>query len=261
MKKIIPFKKDIIFKTNVSEVTSISLEHTLHFEENNTVGGEFTVSGEYKITDTSINVEPFSYNLPFDISLDEKYKLEQATIDINDFYYEIINDNILSVNIEVIMNGLEEQLIPEVTIEPIIEEATPVEADVREESVETIEVQEEHQEIPTVEEVASVLEEIESSASEYKQEREESMEIEEAPVFMETPRCIEPEDGHIGSLFDHMDDSIETYQSYKIYIVREGDTLESILEKYSITKEELDAYNDLRDIKLGDKIIIPAIHA
>ena len=28
MKNIIPFKKDVIFKTNISEVTSISLENT-----------------------------------------------------------------------------------------------------------------------------------------------------------------------------------------------------------------------------------------
>ena len=29
MKKIIPFKKDIIFKNHLSEITSISLEHSL----------------------------------------------------------------------------------------------------------------------------------------------------------------------------------------------------------------------------------------
>ena len=29
MKKIVPFKKDINFKTNIAEITSISLEHTL----------------------------------------------------------------------------------------------------------------------------------------------------------------------------------------------------------------------------------------
>ena len=33
MKKIIPFKKDIIFKTNLAEITSISLEHTLKISE------------------------------------------------------------------------------------------------------------------------------------------------------------------------------------------------------------------------------------
>ena len=34
MKDIIPFKKDIIFKTKLEEITSISLENTLHNNEN-----------------------------------------------------------------------------------------------------------------------------------------------------------------------------------------------------------------------------------
>ena len=49
----------------------------------------------------------------------------------------------------------------------------------------------------------------------------------------------------------------EVYSSYSVYIVREGDTIEQILSKYEITKEILEDYNDLTEIKLGDKIIIP----
>ena len=37
----------------------------------------------------------------------------------------------------------------------------------------------------------------------------------------------------ISTMFDNKDDSNETYKSYKIYIVREGDDLEFIVEKYS----------------------------
>ena len=47
------------------------------------------------------------------------------------------------------------------------------------------------------------------------------------------------------------------YLTYKIYIVKENDTIESIISKYSVSKELLDSYNYLSDIKLGDKIIIP----
>ena len=82
MKKIIPFKKDIIFKTNVSEITSISLEHTLSKTEENSIHGDFTVSGEYKIADESIHTEKFSYDLPFDIHMDEKYDLDNIVIDV-----------------------------------------------------------------------------------------------------------------------------------------------------------------------------------
>ncbi len=270
MKKIIPFKKDIIFKTNVSEVTSISLEHTLHIEAEHSVMGEFIVSGDYKITDTSVHVEPFSYSLPFEINLDEKYVLDHASIDINDFYYEIMNENVLSVNIEVVMDKLEERLIP---VEPVIEESIPVvEEEIREAVVEKVE--EEIRE--------AIAEKVEEEAEEEIHLEKEEIQIEPAiPIMQEVNdpfRCIEPEEmqsntyevveesvknrseGKIESLFDHMDDSIETYQSYKVYIVREGDTLDGILEKYTITREEVEAYNDVREIKLGDKIIIPCVN-
>ena len=44
---------------------------------------------------------------------------------------------------------------------------------------------------------------------------------------------------------------------YKIYTVEYGDTLDSIMEKYGVTKEELEKYNDLENLQLGDKLIIP----
>ena len=98
MKKIIPFSKDIEFDTNVAEINSISLEHTLKLKEENLVSGEFIVSGTYKMTDTSLNTDNFEYKIPFDISIDKKYDTKDIDIDINDFYYEVINNKILSIN-------------------------------------------------------------------------------------------------------------------------------------------------------------------
>ncbi len=240
MKKIIPFKKDIIFKTNIAEITSISLDHTLHMEENNSISGDFTVSGDYKMTEASIHVEPFSYNLPFDISIDEKYEVDQASIDINDFYYEIVNENVLSVNIEVVIDGLNESLI--------LEQSQTDENEEVSEELEPIVIDRSFAEATLDNEL---LEPVSSEACD-----------EEVPVeATEVDRCIEPEDEKISSLFDAMDDSVETYQSYKVYIVRDGDTLETILEKYNITKEELESYNEMKEIHIGDKMIIPTVHA
>lgn len=260
MKKIIPFKKDIIFKTNLSEITSISLEHTLHFEENNLISGVFTVSGDYKITDTSTLTEPFSYDLPFDINMDDKYNLEKSQADINDFYYEIINENVLSVNIEVVVDNVEEILIKEE-----VEELEPKEWE-HEDILEEPEIERSIVDPALEEELDQTREDLESAEIEHSMdsvsdiEMEDSMEV-SAVVESTSPRCIEPENSKFESLFDHMDDTTETYQSYKVYIVRDGDTLEAILEKYSVTKEELESYNDLKEIKIGDKIIVPAVHA
>ena len=38
---------------------------------------------------------------------------------------------------------------------------------------------------------------------------------------------------------------------------RENDTIDSICSKYGVTKEELSNYNELKDIKFGDKLIVP----
>ena len=217
MKKVITFKKDIIFKTNLEEITSISLEHTLKIDEN-MLTGDFIVSGEYKITNESRDTEKFSYELPFEVVFDEKYKLDNAVIDIEDFYYEIVNNSILRINIEASLDKIEEILIEE----PLIEKV----------------------------DLEDLLEE-NNNIEELREEKED--------INMETERCIEEEKEIIPNLFDNINIE-ETYNTYKICIVRENDTLESIMEKYSVNKDTLELYNDISEIKLGDKIIIPVIY-
>ena len=62
------------------------------------------------------------------------------------------------------------------------------------------------------------------------------------------------------NLFDSFDDSSETYSTYHVCIVKENDTVESIILKYNISKEVLEQYNDISDIKIGDKLIIPSLY-
>ena len=50
------------------------------------------------------------------------------------------------------------------------------------------------------------------------------------------------------------------YYTYKVYIVRQGDTIENICSKYNVQIEDLLEYNDINNISLGDKIIIPYIN-
>lgn len=229
MKKIIPFKKEMLFNNNVHEITSISLEHDLKEKENNLVSGNFYISGEYKVSDTSTNTETFNFNLPCDINLDNKYILKNLKIDIDDFYYEVINSNILKANIDVLLDNLEEK-------EEIIEEKR-----VEEETVE--EIEEEKIKLTPVQELKNDLE----------RESDDKMEIEEKE------RCIEDEDiSSVNSIFGNFSEQKESYKTYKIYIVREGDSIDTILQKYSVSREILEKYNNLNEINLGDKIIIPS---
>lgn len=240
MKKIVPFKKDIIFKSRISEITSISLDHTLHIDEGNIISGKFIVSGDYLLTDESVNTEAFSYELPFLVSLDERYILDEVVIDIDDFYYEIVDENVLSVNIDVLIDKLNEKLVPDIDGSELIERKI------------------EREDILKDEVSSQKLNEEDISTEPIKQEEDNN-----------SKRCIEEEDPKsecnetnnitaINSLFDNLDSSSETFKSYSIYIVRENDSIEAILEKYKVSRELLLDYNDLNGIKIGDKIIIPS---
>ena len=195
MKKIVPYKKELEFNTEVSEITSISLENTLKKASSNYITGDFIVTGEYKIAPVSMNTEKFNFELPFDINIDSKYKTDELVIDIDDFYYEL-DKNKMIVNISVLLDNLEE------------------------------------------------IEEIRN---------DEVKEIEEVEEVKNEERLLEKE---IGDVFDNITLE-ESFRTYKVYIVRENDTLDSILEKFNVTKEELDPYNDLSKVTVGLKIIIP----
>ena len=259
MKKIIPFKKEIIFQTNLTEITSISLEHSLKMIQDHTLSGQFDISGDYKMTDSSMHTDPFSFQIPFDIHLDEHYLLDKASVDINDFYYEIINDNILMVHIEVLVDHLEEEPLF-VKEEEVVEKENLSVSDVK--IPEEIEVRKEeaHDSLEIANEEVEEESPVVMPASIVTEERKEK------DLFLDqsTVKAVEIQKEtteEVKSLFDHMDDTAETYTTYHVHIIREEETIENITKKYGILKEELEAYNDLSELKLGMKLIIPASNA
>lgn len=199
MNKIIPFNKDIKFNGSIGEVTSIALDDTLVFKDNYTISGDLIVRGSHKYNDFE---EDFSYNLPTQIAVDEKYDTSKAKISVDDFYYEIINDDILKVKIDLIIDDL---YYKENKPEPLI-------SDINMEEVEEID----QKEIDDVEDKKVT------------------------DLFQETP-------------------SEKEYSVYRVYLVSDSDTLDGILTKYKISKEELSHYNDLDNLKPGIKLIIPSV--
>ena len=217
MKNIIPFKKDIIFKTKLEEITSISLENTLKMIDG-VVEGNFIIDGEYKEKDSSLDTEPFNLEIPFKSVMDERFITDKAIIDIDDFYYEITNDNTLSVSIDVLVDKLEEQ--PLIRVEDVKVEDKTKNEDSKEER-----------------KISEVMEE------KVEEEAKESNDVEELK-------------NKITTIFN-TDNSEEAYVTYNVFIVRNNDTIDTILDKYKITKEELEKYNDLSELKVGDKLLIP----
>ena len=81
---------------------------------------------------------------------------------------------------------------------------------------------------------------------------------EEIPEVEEKPKeeVIKNEVENISSSIT----SEEKYYTYKVYIVRENDTIESICSKYNVLLDDIKYYNDLSNMSVGDKIIIPYIN-
>ena len=217
MNKLIPFTKEIKFDSNIYEVTSISLEHTLR-KDNNVILGDFIVSGEYRITETSINTLPFKYNIPFTIDIDDIYDISNSIIDISDFYYEIVDDKVLVVNIEVEVSNINEILYE------------------RDDSMNDL-VLDDNLDLTDVDIDDINITNIDTDVN-----------------ITNNGDVVTVKD----SLFSNLDTK-DNYVNYRVYIVRENDSIDSISNKYGITKEKLSEYNDLSDIKLGDKIIIPYV--
>lgn len=118
MNKIIPFNKEIKFSDFIGEITNIALDDNLKFLDSYTITGDLVVKGTHKYGDIE---EDFSYPLPTTINVDEKYDTSKAKIIIDNFYYEILNDEMLKVKIDLILDDLS---FKENRIEPLVEEIT-----------------------------------------------------------------------------------------------------------------------------------------
>ena len=276
MKKLVPFTKEIEFKTMISKVTSISLEHTLRVEKDNLISGYFILEGTYKMTQASQIDEEFSYKIPVDIELDEKYDTSNITLDIDDFTYEVIDEEKMRLNITLCIDNIEEKEVV-LPVEDVIEDfdtleledknsgngeskndgvlddlfldtskKVPLEFDSKKEIVE--EESEQNNNDNTINNAESV-----ETSNELIYENNTSNNNTNNDT--NKPQMV---NNNVSSIFSSFKDNIETYKTYSVYIMKEEDTIDVVLQKYGVTREELEEYNDMSDIKTGSKIIVPS---
>ena len=190
MKKTINYEKDIIFKTKISEICSISLEHKFDLKEK-LLTGKFILSGEYKVSELSVNKEPFFYELPLEYEIEDKIIPDSLKYEIEDFEYTTLDDT-LSVYINF-----------------------------------GIRYDEEPEEIPIIPEVETFKDRV----------------IEEKIV--EETNNEQP-----------LDDK-ESYVIYHTHVIKEGDTISALAEKYGVSEEMIYEYNPDIKIEINNKLIIP----
>lgn len=221
MKQIIPFEKDILFKTKIGELTSISLDNDLILKGEDIVTGNFYIKGTYKMISSSTNEEEYSYKIPCEIQISDIYDTYDCTIDIDDFSYEIKNDDTLCVKISVLLDNLIKK---------------------------ELEVTEERKEEELIDMTNSLpIEEIENVVIE--DEKPEELVIDE--------RNIDPVNVLNDIKSDIISNTDESYLTYKVYTVQEDDTIEKICTNYKVSIDQIKDYNDFDNLTTGLKLLIP----
>ena len=248
MKQIIPFKKDLPFKTKVSDITSISLERKIEILDGGIVTGTFYITGDYKMNEGSINREKFSFDLPFDITLDPRYDVNSVKADIEDFYYDVINEDTLKVNIDLY---IEAEYLPDTSLDNnILTEEDKSDNEMNDVQKENEPVEEDRNELKS------------DSKNDENIEIEKDKEVTSEKINNDDATMNDSDierndvDDFANDLFSNLDNT-ETYTTYYVYIVKEEDTIDKIISLYGVTKEDIENYNDITSIKPGDKVIIP----
>ena len=314
MRKVISFDKELEFKTMIGEITSISLDQDLSFQDDSTVSGELVVSGKYKLTAASRLEDDFLFHLPMEIVLTERLDSKTRNVTIEDFRYEVEDNDILLCHIDLLVEGVE--IIDDIesdSSDSDIRETTGSSASEIVDSSHDAGIKSElsEEELRPVE-VTDIVTPIESTFSTpaVSNQREESfMDIVPAISSNASDKSIDvdvdisvnnnvtdtadtntnvntntninsssnanssstamietvdtkdlkdqDESDGVGSLFSSFKDSDETFATYSVYIFRANDTIEMIMDKYQVTKEELESYNDLSSLTIGSKVIIP----
>ena len=264
MKQIITLEKEIAFKTMVGEISSISLEPDLDFINDTEIEGNLIISGTYKMTEASTIEEDFSYKVPVEIMLTTALEEDTRKVDINNFTYGIVNEEALSITVELLIEGLEKVDIEDTLeeenkdVEEVIEEETDIRfSEDKEESTDREEIEvlttEEEKEQPTFEEKLPSLEDVTI--------KEEKPTIKEDTIEVESTLNEDNTSNKqvMDSIFSAFANTEETYSTYSVYILREDDNLEEVMAKYKTNRETLAEYNDLENLKVGSKLIIPTV--
>ena len=243
MRQIVPFKKDITFKSKIGELVSISLDHDLTLKDDDTLSGYFYLKGTYKMLPTSEIETEYSYKIPVEIAISDNYDAFLARASIDDFNYEIDGD-VLRISVDVLIDNLERrEEKEEKTLSNDIDIDTrnsDLESKLEDEEQEGKRCydEEEKEEIDVFEDVKT-QEKQEGSNKEVSKGRDDSSFMKDSTSFFQ--------------------DEEESYLTYSVYLVKEEDTVDDILKRYTVDLTLLQDYNDLTNVTPGMKLIIPNI--
>lgn len=225
MNQKIEFKKDCMLKTYVSSITDISLTHDYKILDD-TIEGYFDVTGSYKVTMSSVETESFMFTIPFTIALSSLIDKDTIDLKLSDFNYSVEKD-VLHLKMFLDMDYQE------------------------------IEIKEDTEDNEEIDNMINDLMDKESttnikSPSEFHNEVMLDNVLDSKEEVSTKEKVSEK---NFNTIFNEVKES--NFSKYKVYIMRSEDTLESILVKYNVTMDEIKEYNDIDNINIGSKIVIP----
>lgn len=223
MNQKIEFKKDCMLKTYVSSITDISLTHDYKILDD-TIEGYFDVTGSYKVTMSSVETESFMFTIPFTIALSSLIDKDTIDLKLSDFNYSVEKD-VLHLKMFLDMDYQEIEIKEDTKDNEEIDNMINDLID-KESTTDIKSPSEFHNEV--------MLDNVLDSKEEVKEKVSEK---------------------NFNTIFNEVKES--NFSKYKVYIMRSEDTLESILVKYNVTMDEIKEYNDIDNINIGSKIVIP----
>lgn len=274
MKQVIPYVKEIVFKTNIASITSISLEHEEKIFDGE-IAGDFIIFGDYKLHNDTTETEMFKYRLPFTTILPDNIKKDTIKVDIEDFVYEQIEDDVIKVNIDFSIYGDEEYQ------EEVEEGREETDGDVKE-GIDWDLYEDDSEETSSDDEITREIEEFLASKEdiieddvkkENKEEKKEDIEPmeDDRDLISIDDMMLDPNEVQVDTLelqenkeevLQEVKTEIKSeekneYVMYHIHIVKESETIEQIINMYGTNIELVKEYNEIEKIKTGDKLIIP----
>lgn len=217
---IVPYEKEIVFNTKIKEICSISLEYEANVLDEE-LSGDFILVGEYKVHELSVNKEPFKYRIPFSIELSDDIIRDSIKHDINNFTYEIVDEDTLKVNIEF-----------NITYEVVEDKVKKEEIEEQGKKNEVEENTEARINIP-------------------------SLDIPVDTILPKEDNKIEEPNTPDNIVLNNSLNTINTYVTYHIHILDDGESIDSISLKYNVPTDVLKEYNDNIKWEKGSKVLIP----
>lgn len=264
MKENKRIEKELLFKNNIKDITSISLDSDYKVN-NKEILGNFLITGDYKIHEVSINREKFNFKIPFKHELENDIDEKTVKLEITNFEYDYNKDELI-VNIEYDITGDRKDVLifdNEETLEEFLSSREVEVIDTRIDDIKEEITKEENKEIE------------DKNTKEKQEEQEENKPLNEDTILEErneeikenklnldiqkntTNDTLEEREIKTDEIINNVGKIEDAYVTYKVYKVNSNETLESIVIKYHTTIDELKEYNDLNNLSINDKIIIP----